>query len=1172
MSRKMILGTGLLVCLLVAQTSTAGTSAALSPRNVSIVGGQWTWAGGFDLPPDSGMNGVYGTKGVAAPGNRPGVRKSSVSWTDASGNLWLFGGEGDAAWDSGWLNDLWKWDGTNWTWVSGSDGINQQGTYGAKGVAAPANVPGARYGSTSWTDASGNLWLFGGYGYPASSAGRLNDLWKWDGTSWTWVSGSDGADQHGTYGTRKVTAPGNVPGARDYSVSWTDASGNLWLFGGWGNATTQDNCFLNDLWKWDGTNWTWVSGSNDYQQNPYGTYGTKGVAAPGNVPGGRADPVSWKDASGNLWLFGGLGYSATTFTDLNDLWKWDGTNWTWVSGSDVGSQYGTYGTKGVAAPGNVPGARESSISWIDATGNLWLFGGDGGAASTWGHLNDLWKWDGTNWTWVSGSNAAGQYGTYGTRGVAASGNVPGGRETSISWIDPSGHLWLFGGDGIGADRASLLNDLWKWNGTNWTWMSGSDAVLFSDVKYGTKGVAAPGNFPGSRSGSVSWTDAGGNFWLFGGEGGLGRLNDLWKWDGTNWAWMSGADAGGQHGTYGTKGVAAPGNVPGARIGSVSWTDAAGSLWLFGGYGFDETIEGVLNDLWKWDGTSWTWVSGSNGVNQYGTYGTKGIAAAGNVPGARWAHVSWADPSGNLWLFGGGGNAASSAGRLNDLWKWDGTSWTWMSGSNAADQSGTYGTKGIAEPANVPGGRWESVSWTDGGGSLWLFGGHDSLNGNVGNLNDLWKWDGSNWTWVSGSDGMNQYGTYGTKGVAAPGNVPGARCESVGWKDANGDFWLFGGFGLSSSDEGGLNDLWRWDGTNWTWVSGSVRANQNGTYGTLGAAAPGNVPGARYQAVSWTDTNGNGWLFGGTGYDSGVHFGSLGDLWAFGTTCSSLAPPTAANGGPYGIGATITLTASTIDGATYLWTGPFGFTSTEQNPTIPNATLAMAGAYSVTIIVGGCPSGAGTTTVVVLPSPTLAVTKIGSGTGSVSSSPAGIDCGATCSASFPALSQVTLTATPVAGSRFAGWSGEGCGGTDPCNVTMDAAKSLSATFLPAGGIGFHTLTPCRIVDTRNAAGPWGGPALDAGTARAFEIAGRCGVPADAAAIALNVTVTNPTSAGSLTVYPGTGVVPGTSTVSFAAGRTRANNVTIGLIGGFVTVLDRQETGTTNVIVDVSGYFR
>ncbi len=74
------------------------------------------------------------------------------------------------------------------------------------------------------------------------------------------------------------------------------------------------------------------------------------------------------------------------------------------------------------------------------------------------------------------------------------------------------------------------------------------------------------------------------------------------------------------------------------------------------------------------------------------------------------------------------------------------------------------------------------------------------------------------------------------------------------------------------------------------------------------------------------------------------------------------------------------------------------------------------------------------------------------------------------------------------------------------------------------------------------------------------------------MALNVTITNPTSSGSLTVYPGTGTVPGTSTLSFAAGRTRANNTTIGLVGGVLSVLDRQETGTTHFIVDVSGYYR
>src|SRR6185503_15054856 len=81
-----------------------------------------------------------------------------------------------------------------------------------------------------------------------------------------------------------------------------------------------------------------------------------------------------------------------------------------------------------------------------------------------------------------------------------------------------------------------------------------------------------------------------------------------------------------------------------------------------------------------------------------------------------------------------------------------------------------------------------------------------------------------------------------------------------------------------------------------------------------------------------------------------------------------ATPTAANGGPYCAGATISLSTATVAGATYSWTGPNGFTSSQQNPTRANATTADAGAYSVTITVNGCASAAGTTNVVVNATP------------------------------------------------------------------------------------------------------------------------------------------------------------------------------------------------------------
>ncbi len=79
--------------------------------------------------------------------------------------------------------------------------------------------------------------------------------------------------------------------------------------------------------------------------------------------------------------------------------------------------------------------------------------------------------------------------------------------------------------------------------------------------------------------------------------------------------------------------------------------------------------------------------------------------------------------------------------------------------------------------------------------------------------------------------------------------------------------------------------------------------------------------------------------------------------------------------------------------------------------------------------------------------TLTVTKAGTGSGRVTSSPAGIDCGATCSAAFDGDTGVTLTATPAVGSSFAGWSGEGCSGTGTCTVAMTQARNVTATFAP-----------------------------------------------------------------------------------------------------------------------------
>jgi hypothetical protein len=79
-------------------------------------------------------------------------------------------------------------------------------------------------------------------------------------------------------------------------------------------------------------------------------------------------------------------------------------------------------------------------------------------------------------------------------------------------------------------------------------------------------------------------------------------------------------------------------------------------------------------------------------------------------------------------------------------------------------------------------------------------------------------------------------------------------------------------------------------------------------------------------------------------------------------------------------------------------------------------------------------------------PQLFITRAGTGTGTVTSSPAGINCGSACNAAFAFGTSVTLTATPAAGSAFAGWSGNGCSGTSPtCTLTVISAPTIIATF-------------------------------------------------------------------------------------------------------------------------------
>jgi hypothetical protein len=139
-----------------------------------------------------------------------------------------------------------------------------------------------------------------------------------------------------------------------------------------------------------------------------------------------------------------------------------------------------------------------------------------------------------------------------------------------------------------------------------------------------------------------------------------------------------------------------------------------------------------------------------------------------------------------------------------------------------------------------------------------------------------------------------------------------------------------------------------------------------------------------------------------------------------------------------------------------------------------------------------------------------------------------------------------------------------------------AGTLSGGFFytpPPKTTGFYSVTPCRVIDTRNAAGPRGGPALVAGQRRTFPISGSCGIPSSAVAVSANLTVVSG-GGGFFSAYPGNAFPLGTSNLDFSAGQVRASASVLMLATdgtGTVGVLDAG-SGTNHLILDVNGYFQ
>jgi hypothetical protein len=199
--------------------------------------------------------------------------------------------------------------------------------------------------------------------------------------------------------------------------------------------------------------------------------------------------------------------------------------------------------------------------------------------------------------------------------------TPQARQGAATWTDPSGRLWMFGGNGYTAEGASVtFGDLWR----------------LSPESSGWSLLSAPDLAPAARAYATSWADANGDLWLFGGQahdanGATYVLNDMWKFSVSTGRWtrVSRSSRKNMPGVYGLAGVSAVENLPGGRSNAATWVDSAGALWLFGGYGIDSTgALGTLNDLWQFTPSTglWTWASGSMTATGTSTEPSYGVTA------------------------------------------------------------------------------------------------------------------------------------------------------------------------------------------------------------------------------------------------------------------------------------------------------------------------------------------------------------------------------------------------------------------------------------------------------------------------------------------------------------------------------------------------------------------
>jgi hypothetical protein len=519
------------------------------------------------------------------------------------------------------------------------------------------------------------------------------DTWEWDGRNWEAKSA--------------VASPQPVKSAMAYDT-WR---GRTWLFDDVDRTPNASR-----VWEWDGAAW--------WERTPVGTA----------RPPSRSAAVTGHDpTTGTTYLLGGTDLLASPVAIFfGDLWAWDGNGWTAIH----------------QPPGPAPGPRAYAAGgWDVARGVLVVHGGmriNMGTLSL-DYLDDTWEWDGTRW-WLRDttprpsprSGAASAYDV--ARGVLV---VAGGCRR-----------YGFDGPNFTQPRCDdLVSDVWEWDGAAWQRPWAGDGSETWGPRARSSGVMV---YDRARRSPV----------LVGGMKNLlsDLYNDAWAWEGRTWdgaAWT------------GPGWVSLPSAVlqppPRTKPGT-AWDPVRRRLVLFGG-----NIPGQdLSDLWEWDGRVWT----------------QPVAPVTRPGNRRRLSATYA-PDVDAVVFYGGVHDNTD---LDEMWEWR--------GPRRVAGTLVQGRWTQRTPTPRPSARnWEGLAYDRARARLVLFGG---LQGNTTPLDDTWeaRWDAgaSQWVWEE----------------RHPATRPSARnSPAMGYDAPSSRVVMYGG-GMSPDNPVG-DDLWTWDGTNWTEV-------------------------------------------------------------------------------------------------------------------------------------------------------------------------------------------------------------------------------------------------------------------------------------------------------------------------------------------------------------------